>query len=221
MRRLLALTMCAVSFGAAAQISSHVPQLPVEARLSKDCNTENKTGFEAEVSSPQALSVIQESIANDVYNGAEVIGITQYDLQTNASVDDRVWHNSTEFNAAWTMSLGVTPFEDRGTGYNSLTNGNWDEQPFERIENVRSGWPSLIQLGDGSEVVITHTGISTPLHMVRRDAGTDTWEDSDLPNYAILDDGNAVATLATRAKRHQRRNHSRHLHVHPGGQWWV
>ena len=129
----------------------------------------------------------------------QVIGLTQYDLQSNAAIDDRVAGNGSAVSAAWTMSLDVSPFEDRGTGYNFYDGDLWDEQPYERIENVRIGWPSINHLGDGREVVISHAAVETGLHMVRRDAGTGSWVDSDLPNNAILDDGTTVGNLWPRA----------------------
>ena len=92
----------------------------------------------------------------------QVIGITQYDLQSNAAIDDRMAGNGDAVSAAWTMSLDVSPFEDRGTGYNFYDGDVWGEQPYERIENVRIGWPSINHLGDGREVVISHAGIDTP-----------------------------------------------------------
>ena len=129
----------------------------------------------------------------------QVIGLTQYDLQSNAAIDDRVAGNGSAVSAAWSMSLDVSPFEDRGTGYNFYDGDLWDEQPYERIENVRIGWPSINHLGDGREVVISHAAVETGLHMVRRDAGTGSWVDSDLPNNAILDDGTTVGNLWPRA----------------------
>ena len=129
----------------------------------------------------------------------QVIGLTQYDLQSNAAIDDRVAGNGSAVSAAWTLSLDVSPFEDRGTGYNFYDGDLWDEQPYERIENVRIGWPSINHLGDGREVVISHAAVETGLHMVRRDAGTGSWVDSDLPNNAILDDGTTVGNLWPRA----------------------
>ena len=139
-------------------------------------------------------------LSDSDFGSARILGITQYDLQSNAAIDDRMAGNGDAVSAAWTMSLDMTPFEDRGTGYNFYDGEVWGEQPYERIENVRTGWPSINHLGDGREVVISHAGIDTPLHMVRRDAGTGTWEDSDLPNYAVLDDGvTTVGNLWPRA----------------------
>jgi hypothetical protein len=46
----------------------------------------------------------------------QVIGLTQYDLQTNASIDDRMAGSGDAISAGWIMSLELSPFEDRGTG---------------------------------------------------------------------------------------------------------
>ena len=99
----------------------------------------------------------------------QVIGLTQYDLQSNAAIDDRMAGSGDAVSAAWTMSLEITPFNDRGTGYNHCSSQVWGEQPYERIESVRNGWPSLAYTGSGHEIVISHPGIDTPLLMARRD----------------------------------------------------
>ena len=178
------------------------PQVPVQARVKAPMPTKATLDIDYRPETPMEGS---QHITSDHVQSREliverqVIGITQYDLQSNAAIDDRMAGNGSAVSAAWTMSLDVTPFADRGTGYNFFDGDVWGEQPYERIENVRIGWPSINHLGDGREVVISHAGIDTPLHMVRRDAGTGTWEDSDLPNYAILDDGSTVGNLWPRA----------------------
>ena len=179
------------------------PQLPAHARVKAPMPTHAVLDIdhrpETPVSSEHTPSADHVQV-RDLVVERQVIGITQYDLQSNAAIDDRMAGNGDAVSAAWTMSLDVTPFEDRGTGYNFYDGEVWGEQPYERIENVRIGWPSINHLGDGREVVISHAGIDTPLHMVRRDAGTGTWEDSDLPNYAVLDDGvTTVGNLWPRA----------------------
>ena len=179
------------------------PQLPAHARVKAPMPTHAVLDIDhrpqTPVSSEHTPSADHVQV-RDLVVERQVIGITQYDLQSNAAIDDRMAGNGDAVSAAWTMSLDVTPFEDRGTGYNFYDGEVWDEQPYERIENVRIGWPSINHLGDGREVVISHAGIDTPLHMVRRDAGTGTWEDSDLPNYAVLDDGvTTVGNLWPRA----------------------
>ena len=178
------------------------PQVPVHKRVKAPMPTRAVLDIDHRPETPVdgTHNLVQDHVqSRDLVIERQVIGITQYDLQSNAAIDDRMAGNGSAVSAAWTMSLDVTPFEDRGTGYNFYDGSGWGEEPYERIENVRIGWPSINHLGDGREVVISHAGIDTPLHMVRRDAGTGTWEDSDLPNYAILDDGNAVGNLWPRA----------------------
>ena len=110
--------------------------------------------------------------SRDLVIERQVLGLTQYDLQSNAAIDDRMAGNEAAVSAAWIMSLDVSPFEDRGSGYNFFDGNVWGEQPYERVEDVRIGWPSINHMGDGREVIISHAGIETGLHMVRRDAGT-------------------------------------------------
>jgi hypothetical protein len=110
----------------------------------------------------------------------QVIGYTQYDLQSNAAIDDRMAGGADAVSAAWTMSLELTPFDDRGTGYNFFDGGLWDEIPYERIETTRIGWPSIVHTANGREVVISHAGIDTPLHMAWRDAGSGAWSETSI-----------------------------------------
>ena len=112
----------------------------------------------------------------------QVIGSTQYDLQSNAAIDDRMAGGAEAVSAAWTMSLELTPFSDRGTGYNYFDGNTWGEISYERIESVRIGWPSIVHTASGREVVVSHPGIDTPLHMAWRDAGTGAWSEASVPS---------------------------------------
>jgi hypothetical protein len=74
----------------------------------------------------------------------QIIGLTQYDLQSNYSVDDRVFSSAGGVSAGWIQSLETSPFSDRGTGYNHKAAGidsDWGEIPYDRIEDVRIGSP--------------------------------------------------------------------------------
>ena len=178
------------------------PQLPTSARVKAPMPTHAVVDIDHRPETPANLHNTPSADhvqVRELVVERQVIGLTQYDLQSNAAIDDRMAGNESAVSAAWTMSLDVSPFEDRGTGYNFFDGDVWGEQPYERLENVRIGWPSINHLGDGREVVISHAGVETGLHMVRRDAGTGTWEDSDLPNYATLDDGTTVGNLWPRA----------------------
>lgn len=112
----------------------------------------------------------------------QVIGYTQYDLQSNAAIDDRMAGGADAVSAAWTMSLELTPFSDRGTGYNFHDGTAWGEIAYERIESVRIGWPSIVHTASGREVVVSHPGIDTPLHMAWRDAGSGAWNEAAVPS---------------------------------------
>jgi hypothetical protein len=85
-------------------------------------------------------------------------------------------------SAAWTFSLELTPFSDRGTGYNFYDGTAWGEIAYERIESVRIGWPSIVHTASGREVVVSHPGIDTPLHMAWRDAGSGAWSEASVPS---------------------------------------
>ena len=180
----------------------HAPQVSVSSRVKAPMPTHAVLDIDHRPEMPvnnQPTQATEHVQIRELVVERQVIGLTQYDLQSNAAIDDRVAGNGSAVSATWTMSLDVSPFEDRGTGYNFYDGDLWDEQPYERIENVRIGWPSINHLGDGREVVISHAAVETGLHMVRRDAGTGSWVDSDLPNNAILDDGTTVGNLWPRA----------------------
>jgi len=80
------------------------------------------------------------------------------------------------------MSLELTPFGDRGTGYSFYDGTAWGEVAYERIETVRTGWPSIVHTASGREVVVSHPGIDTPLHMAWRDAGSGAWNEASVPS---------------------------------------
>jgi hypothetical protein len=110
-----------------------------------------------------------------------VIGTTTYDLQTAASVAPRVIKNGGTLSAIWTYSNEMSLFNDRGTGYNYFNGTTWGPNPAARIENVRTGWPSLLN-ALGQEFVIAHDGSSGLKMSKRTSIGSGTWTYSDIPN---------------------------------------
>ena len=79
-------------------------------------------------------------VLNSKSNMTEVvIGTSTYDLQTNASVQNRiVVHNDGTISAGWTMSAEFnTTYSDRGTGYNFFDGGSWGSNPTMRLEDSR------------------------------------------------------------------------------------
>lgn len=108
----------------------------------------------------------------------DLIGTTEYDLQTNNSVQNRVVkHSDGTISAVWTM--GTSTFANRGTGYNYFDGSAWQEMPTERLEGVKTGWPS-ITVADGKEVVICHNSNSS-LSMSTRTKGMGAWTTATIP----------------------------------------
>ena len=99
------------------------------------------------------------------------------------------------------MSLETSPFSDRGTGYNFKDGGmdtDWGEIAYDRIEDVRIGWPSLGHLANGTEFAISH-GSTGALVMASRDAiGSGAWTTTTLPALAA-EDGTDIWHLWPRA----------------------
>lgn len=118
-----------------------------------------------------------------------VIGTTMYDLQTNASICNRIVVNTDGTIAAtWTMSHDTDPTSspNRGSGYVYYDGANWGTPPASRLESVRTGWPSVAVSKTGGEFIVSHEATSNPvgnIHLIKRAAkGTGAWHDTTL-NY--------------------------------------
>lgn len=137
-------------------------------------NKQNLTGFEQQTYVPY----------NTRKAGApalDVIGNSFYDLQTNASIDDRIHYDPATGNVSATWTFSANPnFTDRGTGYNFMSGGQWGTLPSSRIDNERTGWPSLV-VTDTSEVVVAH-GVDYLVATIRSSHGSGTWSSSQLSN---------------------------------------
>ena len=162
-----------------------VPQIPVSKRIAMPMHTKANDGFNEVPKNPLNTAIeadVQYTQLRELVVEREVIGLTQYDLQTNAAIDDRMAGGGDAISAGWIMSLEVTPFSDRGTGYNFNNGDAWEDQPYERIESVKVGWPSIVHTGSGHEISITHPGIDTPLWMAKREIGSGSWAESEIPS---------------------------------------
>lgn len=182
--------------GGSVAAQNVAPQLPVDQRVPMPYNKKAYVGDEPVLTVPVNNMRPGEITVNqnrDVTVVEEIIGLTVYDLQSNASVQRRMIDSDGERRAAWTYGLNPSAFSDRGTGYNEYVNGEWNEEPYERLESIRTGWPGLLETGSGRVVIINHASINTPLHVTYRDAGSSSWVESDLPL------GNAPGQLWPRA----------------------
>lgn len=105
---------------------------------------------------------------------------TLYDLQSNAALSNRLWLWEDGTMAA-VCTRGIEDpagfvFPDRGTGYNYFDGAEWGDMPTERIEDVRTGWPSIAGWGENGEVVVSHDfGNHVIAVLTRPDKGSGNW----------------------------------------------
>jgi hypothetical protein len=101
----------------------------------------------------------QKSISSDSNKvpSEELIGNTWYDLQSNASIQNRLFLFPDGFiGGVFNYGANYSTFPDRGTGYNHFDGNDWDLWPTERIESERCGWPSYAPWGSNGEIVTAH-----------------------------------------------------------------
>lgn len=161
--------------------SQKAPQLPVEKRIPHPMPERSLVGDEYIPHVPmntEPKGEVSFYQVRDVTISQAIVGTTNYDLQTNAAIDNRTLQTSSEVRAAWTMSQTTGSFTDRGTGFNEYIDDVWGEQPLDRLESVRTGWPSLVETANGRVAAISHATIDGPLHMVYSDNGG-AWMESD------------------------------------------
>ncbi|MBM3436121.1 MAG: T9SS type A sorting domain-containing protein [Bacteroidetes bacterium] len=87
----------------------------------------------------------------------ELIATTYYDQQTNASTQNRIYYfDDGTIGATLTWGMEPPSYNDRGTGYNYFDGTSWTSWPTQRIESMRTGWPSYAPLGSEGELVVAH-----------------------------------------------------------------
>lgn len=186
MKKLLLLTTClCLTIAMIAQQSTKNLKVDKEvASQSMKMTKQVMTGFE------DLPHQINPNIpADDRTMPAEAIGTTVYDLQSNAACQNRIDDKGTDvLSATWTYGTDAAAgYPGRGTGFNSDEGTGWGPPPVSRVEaSVRTGWPGVGHLADGSPVVVAH--ISDPavpvsaLHVSRWHAGSGTWIETDIPS---------------------------------------
>ena len=110
-----------------------------------------------------------------------VLGETFYDLQSNASINNRfwVWDDGT-MAAVWTRGMEASAFGGRGTAYNFFDGTAWGPWPTGRLEDRRCGWPSIAAWGEG-EITVSHNGEEGLEWMQRPTKGTGDWTQTNFP----------------------------------------
>ena len=198
------LLLAAVLLAASSAVQAQFIALSDAQKVAAPTAAVNMTGEEIIPFQPltgQTVGDIDHLQSRELVIQRQIIGLTQYDLQSNYAVDDRMFSSADGVSAGWIMSLETSPFSDRGTGYNykdGAMDADWGEAPYDRIEDVRIGWPSLGHLENGTEIAISH-GSTGGLVMASRDAiGSGEWMTTTLPALAA-EDGTDIWHLWPRA----------------------
>lgn len=127
----------------------------------------------------------------------EEIGITNFDIQTLASMGRRIGEPSPgTIGATWQMSLVQPNWPDRGTGYNFFDGTAWGPNPTAQVEGARSGYPSYTVMENGTEVVISHKALAAGWQLIAytKPFGSSTWTEHILPSN--VPGGNVWAKIA-------------------------
>ncbi len=93
-------------------------------------------------------------------DGGIIVGETWYDLQSNSTMpNNRIYaFEDGTIATTWTRGMEPTAYPGRGTGYNYYDGTSWGAYPTERIEEQRTGWPSIAPYGANGEIVCAHSG---------------------------------------------------------------
>ncbi|MCD4731905.1 MAG: T9SS type A sorting domain-containing protein [Bacteroidales bacterium] len=108
----------------------------------------------------------------------EDIGNTWYDVQTNQSMQHRIYlHNDGTMGAVWTHGPQGNPTgADRGTGYNYYDGNSWGPFPAGAIESgAQAGWPSYTTFGESGEAYTCHDYWLGTILGTRDVRGTGEW----------------------------------------------
>jgi hypothetical protein len=111
--------------------------------------------------------------------------MTKYDLQTNSSNQNRIYKFSDGKIAAtaqWSHQDGG--WTDRGSGYNIFDGSAWGTPPTARIEDEKTGWPSIAPLGPNGEIVVSHTMLDGLKVCTRQIKGQGSWTQTVLSGPA-------------------------------------
>ena len=154
----------------------------------------------AEEATAEAYAPISRSVVinrDTEVEGAQVI-MTKYDLQSNSMVANRMYQLPTgEVGVVSTMQPKNATTK-RGTGYNFFDGSDWGEIPAERVEDVRTGWPSIAQWGETGEIFVCHDGAEGGgiLYYTREVAGEGEWESRGYITPRLPEDFPAAETNA-------------------------
>ncbi len=114
-----------------------------------------------------------------VYVDEDIIGSTYFDLQSNASMQNRIFvYDDGTIGGVWTMGFDFPNFDDRGTGYNYFDGSDWGSYPSGILEEDRTGWPAYAAWGENGEINVAHysgAAIDGLVYARRSEKGTGDW----------------------------------------------
>jgi hypothetical protein len=143
----------------------------------------------------------------------QIIGNTWYDIQTNQSMQTRIYmHSDGTIGAVWTRGPESNPGgNDRGTGYNFNDASSWGPNPTSSLEwsGARAGWPAYTTWGENGEAYVCHDYLEGTILGTRVERGMGNWtqviqagppgiEDISFPRIATTGpDRNTIHILST------------------------
>ncbi|MBK9671922.1 MAG: T9SS type A sorting domain-containing protein [Bacteroidetes bacterium] len=119
------------------------------------------------------------------------IGLTEYDLQTNGSISNRlIKHNDGTISATWTMLPPAGASSSRGTGYNYFNGTTWAPAPAARIEpTYRTGFTNIVVTSSGREMAIAHSSTAPGMLITSRtQKGIGLWAEDAIVLGAAAND---------------------------------
>ncbi|MCX6273008.1 MAG: T9SS type A sorting domain-containing protein [Bacteroidetes bacterium] len=175
---------CIVFLGVASYISAQTSKKPVQNPLKK--NIAVKLPSKRTIGEPDHFLTVRPNpvVKSGLSINETTIGGTYFDLQSNHSTQNRIYmFPDGTISAVWTIGFDSISFSDRGTGINYYDGTNWGNPPVQRIETVRTGWPSIFALGPAGEGVVTHDNGSCGglILNVRSQKGSGAWTETVIP----------------------------------------
>ena len=150
---------------------------------------------------------------------------TRYDNQSNAAISNRIaaWADgSVAYTATWSSDDDLVT---RGTGYNYAgADFQFGNEPTERVETMKSGWPSICAYGNG-ELLASHAGAVNIWY--RATKGTGAWTQlSNIPTYrwpriATTENGTVFVICADQDTQNTLLNYVRMFKSTDGGVTWT
>ena len=167
--------------GMQAQLSSSAREQAKNVKVIKpNLNQKGENGIGQLPVNPD---VVNRAVLDD-----PVIITTRYDLQSNASSENRIHLFPDGTVGAVTMMSHDDSFGDRGTGPNLYDGSDWGTPPLTRIETSKAGWPSYAPWGPNGEISVAHHNLDGLFIMTRATKGTGAWTEAILPGPAAAVD---------------------------------